>query len=176
VRTLLVGVETFDETTLHRLYGKRQELDHLRAVVDAADRHGITTVASYILWHPWQSVPGLRREVAAIEAFGRWRIPQFMARSRLLIIPGTVAERQVRAAGLLEQRRFHRSFRFADPAAAAVHAELTAWFEQTAVPVICGLSEDHADDLDALSRLKIQEWELVQTLLGRTTRVGVDRG
>jgi Radical SAM superfamily len=175
VRTFLIGVESFEEVTLHRLYGKRQDLAHLRTIVDAADRHGITTVASYILWHPWQTVPVLRREVAAIDEFGRWRIPQFMARSRLLVIPGTVAERQIRAAGLLTERRFHRSFRFADPAAAAIHAELAAWFDQTAVPLISHLSEDRVDDLDTLSRLKIDEWELLHTLLAPTA-VAADRG
>jgi hypothetical protein len=175
VRTFLIGVESFDNTTLHRLYGKRQDLDHLRHVVTAADRNGVTTVASYILWHPWQSLPGLRHEVAAIEEFGRWRIPQFMARSRLLVIPGTVVERQIRAAGLLQERPFHRSFRLADPTAAAIHAELTGWFERAAVPVISTLSEDRIADLDSLSRLKIEEWDLLQNLLAAAAH-RVDHG
>lgn len=165
VRTFLIGVESFNEHTLRRLYGKRQDLDHLRMVVRAADENAITTVASYILWHPWQTLPSLRAEIAAIDEFGRWRVPQFMARSRLLIIPGTVAEKQIRTAGLLERAPFHRAFRFADPAAAELHQRLAGWFQQAALPVLAHLSEHDTSDLDTLSRLKINEWSLLRTWL-----------
>ena len=165
VDVMLIGVESFNPTTLHRLYGKRQDLDHLARVVAAADAAGITTVASYILWHPWQTLESLRLELAAIDAFGRHRIPQFMARSRLLVIPGTVAETQIRRAGLLDAAPFHRHFRFADPEAAAVHAAMTDWFTQHAAPVLAHLSENHADDLMTLAELKIGEWRwLIDTV------------
>ena len=131
----------------------------------AADAAGITTVASYILWHPWQTLESLRLELAAIDAFGRHRIPQFMARSRLLVIPGTVAETQIRRAGLLDAAPFHRNFRFADPEATAVHDGLTDWFTQHAAPVLAHLSENHADDLTMLAELKIAEWRwLIDTI------------
>jgi hypothetical protein len=156
---MLIGVESFTEETLHRLYGKRQDLAHLTEVVAAADACGITTVASYILWHPWQTIPGIRRELDAIEAFGRWRIPQFMARSQLLVIPGTVIEHKLRRSGLLDARPFERRFRFADPSASALHQALGGWFEQTALPVLTGLSERRADDISALAALKAAEWQ-----------------
>jgi hypothetical protein len=172
VDVMIIGVESFNPTTLHRLYGKRQDLDYLARVVAAADAAGITTVASYILWHPWQTLGSLRLELAAIDAFGRHRIPQFMARSRLLVIPGTVAETQIRRAGLLDAAPFHRGFRFADPEAAAVHNGLTDWFTQYAAPVLAHLSENHADDLTTLAELKIAEW---RWLTGTVAASGVQR-
>jgi hypothetical protein len=170
VRTMLIGVESFNPGTLRRLYGKRQDLNHLAAVVTAADGCGITTVASYILWHPWQTMASIREELAAIGSFGRWRIPQFMARSRLLVIPGTVIEHKLRRAGLLDVRPFERRFRFADPQAGALHDALATWFEQTALPVLTGLSEQRPGDLTALGRLKLAEWQWLtaQTRLTET--------
>jgi hypothetical protein len=158
VDVILIGVESFNPVTLHRLYGKKQNLDHLATVVAAADAAGITTIASYILWHPWQTIDSLRRELSAIQAFGRHRIPQFMARSRLLVIPGTVAETRIRSAGLLDTAPFHRGFRFADPDVAALHAGLTEWFTHHATPVLAGLSENRAGDLVTIAELKIAEW------------------
>ena len=159
VRAMLIGVESFNEQTLHRLYGKRQNLQHLAEVVQAADACGITTVASYILWHPWQTMASVRQELADIEGFGRHRIPQFMARSRLLVIPGTVIERKIQAAGLLQAAPFLRGFRFADPDVCALHQELAGWFGRAAMPVLAGLSEQRPGDLTTLARLKIAEWE-----------------
>lgn len=169
VDVMLIGVESFNPTTLHRLYGKRQDLDHLRAVVAAADTAGITTVASYILWHPWQSIDSLRLELAAMDAFGRHRIPQFMARSRLLVIPGTVAETQIRQAGMLDAAPFHRGFRFADPAAAELDRALSDWFTDNAAPVLAGLSENRTGDLTTLAELKIAEWSWLTGVLGTPT-------
>lgn len=166
VDVMLIGVESFNPTTLHRLYGKKQNLDHLHEVVAAADAAGITTVASYILWHPWQTLDSLRLELAAIDAFGRHRIPQFMARSRLLVIPGTVAETQIRRAGLLDTAPFHRAFRIADPAAAELHQALSGWFHGHANPVLATLSEDHHGDLTTLSELKMAEWAWLTGALG----------
>jgi len=166
VDVMLIGVESFNPTTLHRLYGKKQDLDHLRAVVAAADAADITTVASYILWHPWQTLDSLRLELAAIDTFGRHRIPQFMARSCLLVIPGTVAEAQIRAADLLNAAPFHRSFRFAEPDAAELYEALSAWFIGNAAPVLAGLSENRPYDLTTLAELKIAEWRWLTTTLG----------
>jgi Radical SAM superfamily len=163
VRTMLIGVESFNDQTLRRLYGKRQDLAHLTEIVQAADECGITTVASYILWHPWQTMASIREELAAMEIFGRYRIPQFMARSRLLVIPGTVIEQKIRAAGLLDARPFERRFRFADPAARTLSQELARWFEETAMPVLTGLSENREGDLTALAELKIAEWRWLTT-------------
>jgi hypothetical protein len=164
VRTMLIGVESFNPDTLHRLYGKRQDLKQLADIVSAADAYGITTVASYILWHPWQTIASIRDELSAISAFGRWRVPQFMARSRLLVIPGTVIERKIRDAGLLDTAPFERRFRFADPGAAALDQALHNWFEHNAMPVLTGLSERRDGDLAALGSLKHAEWQwLTQT-------------
>ncbi|WP_165942538.1 radical SAM protein [Micromonospora sp. KC721] len=159
VRSILIGVESFNPDTLHRVYGKRQDLAHLREVVAAADAVGVTTVASYILWHPWQTLDGLRAELAALDCFGRHRVPQFMARSRLEVIPGTVIERQIAADRLLITAPFHRGFTIADPAAAAVADALTDWFATTAVPVLAGLHEADPGSLDRLAELKIAEWD-----------------
>jgi hypothetical protein len=169
VRTMLIGVESLSDSTLHRIYGKRQDQAHLAAVIEAADRCGITVVASYILWHPWQTLPGIRQELAAIEALGRHRIPQFMARSRLLVIPGTVMERHVRRSRLLDEAPFQRRFRFADPGASLLHDDLAAWFEREALPVISVLSEDRPGDLTTLAQLKIAEWQWL------TARAGLAR-
>jgi Radical SAM superfamily len=166
VRTMLIGVESFNDETLHRLYGKRQDLAHLTEIARAADGCGVTTVASYILWHPWQTMPSIRRELDAIEEFGRYRIAQFMARSRLLVIPGTVIEQKVRAAGLLDARPFERRFRFADAAARRLCQDLTDWFGQTAMPVLTGLAESRPGDLTALAELKIAEWRWLTAQAG----------
>ena len=169
VRTMLIGVESFNPDTLHRLYGKRQDLHKLAEVVAAADACGITTVASYILWHPWQTLASIRTELAAIETFARWRIPQFMARSRLLVIPGTVIEGKLAAGGLLGTGPFERQFRFADPDAAALDSALRGWFQQTALPVLEGLSEQRDGDLTVLASLKMAEWQWL------TAQAGVPR-
>ncbi|MGI5151429.1 B12-binding domain-containing radical SAM protein [Plantactinospora sp. CA-294935] len=169
VDVILIGAESLNPDTLHRLYGKRQDLDHLHQVVAAADTARITTVASYILWHPWQTLEGLRLELAAIERFGRHRIPQFMARSRLLVIPGTVTERHIRGAGLLDAAPFRRAFRFARPDVAGLYDALAAWFVQNVTPVLPRLSENRADDLKALAELKIAEWEWLTATLGVPT-------
>ncbi len=171
VRSMLLGVESFNAETLHRLYGKRQDLPHLSEVVQAADACGITTVASYILWHPWQTMDSVRRELGAIEAFGRHRIAQFMARSRLLVIPGTVIEQKIRAAGLLDAAPFERRFRFADPAVCTLYQELGGWFSQTAIPVLTGLSEHRAGDLTTLAGLKMAEWQWLTAQSGACPEV-----
>jgi hypothetical protein len=169
VDVMLIGVESFNPNTLRRLYGKRQDLDHLREVVTAADNAGITTVASYILWHPWQTLDSLRLELAAIGTFGRHRIPQFMARSRLLVVPGTVAENQIRRAGLLDEAPFHRRFRFADPAAAELDQALTDWYARHAAPILAGLSEDQPEALTTVAELKIAEWAWLTATLRQST-------
>jgi len=166
VRTMLLGVESFNDATLRRLYGKRQDLDHLHRIVRAADACGVTTVASYILWHPWQTIDSLRVELASIDAFGRHRIPQFMARSRLLVIPGTVIEQRIRQADLLDAAPFHRRFRFADPAAAELHDALVHRFETTTAPVLARLSEERHGDLTTLASLKIDEWQWLANAAG----------
>ncbi|MGQ0777498.1 MAG: B12-binding domain-containing radical SAM protein [Pseudonocardiales bacterium] len=166
VRTMLLGVESFNDTTLRRLYGKRQDLDHLHRIVSAADACGVTTVASYILWHPWQSIDSLRGELASIDAFGRHRIAQFMARSRLLVIPGTAIEQRIRQAGLLDAAPFHRRFRFADRAAAELHDALVHRFETTTAPALARLSEERHGDLAMLARLKIDEWQWLTDAAG----------
>ncbi|HUZ25198.1 MAG TPA: hypothetical protein VMV07_15695, partial [Streptosporangiaceae bacterium] len=172
VRTMLIGVESLSDDTLHRIYGKRQDQAHLADIIQAADQCGITTVASYILWHPWQTVAGIRRELAAIQAFGRHRIPQFMARSKLLVIPGTVIERQIRRAGLLDEAPFERRFRFADPGVHALYGELAAWFQHEALPVLSSLSEDRAGDITSLARLKIAEWQWLTARAGLAGAAG----
>ncbi|GIJ13013.1 hypothetical protein Van01_62270 [Micromonospora andamanensis] len=167
VRTMLVGVESFNPDTLHRVYGKRQDLTHLREVVAAADDAGVTTVASYILWHPWQTLDGLRAELDALDRFGRHRIPHFMARSRLEVIPGTVIERQIAADKLLITAPFHRAFTIADPTAAAVADALTEWFATTAAPVLAGLHEADPGSLERLAELKIAEWNWLTDTVNR---------
>ncbi|WP_175440434.1 B12-binding domain-containing radical SAM protein [Micromonospora yangpuensis] len=167
IRTMLIGVESFNPDTLRRVYGKRQNLTHLREVVAAADDAGVTIVASYILWHPWQTLGGLRAELDALEDFGRHRIPHFMARSRLKVIPGTVIERQVAADGLLITAPFHRAFTIADPAAAALEEALNEWFSAIAAPVLSDLHETDAGSLDRLAELKIAEWTWLTDAVNR---------
>jgi hypothetical protein len=167
VDVMLIGVESFNPITLRRLYGKKQDLDHLHQVVAAADTAGITTVASYILWHPWQTVDSVRHELAAIDEFGRHRIPQFMARSRLLVIPGTVAETRIRRSGLLDKAPFHR--RFADPATTELDKALSGWFAERAAPVLARLSENRTGDLSTLAELKVTEWAWLTSALGVPT-------
>jgi radical SAM superfamily enzyme YgiQ (UPF0313 family) len=167
IRAILIGVESFNPYTLSRIYGKRQDLGHLREVVAAADAHGLVTVASYILWHPWQTLDGVRGELWAIEEFGLHRIPQFLARSRLLVIPGTRIEAKIRRAGLLEEGPFHRGFRFADPEAAAAEAQLAAWFQANVAPRLSELDEARPGDMDALVSLKLAEHSWMREALAQ---------
>ena len=89
-----------------------------------------------------------------------------MARSRLLVIPGTVIERKIRDAGLLDTAPFERRFRFADTDAAMLDQALRSWFEQTAMPVLTGLSERRDGDLAALGSLKHAEWQWLTETAG----------
>jgi hypothetical protein len=169
VRTMLIGVESLNPDTLHRVYGKRQDLAHLRHIIDAADAAGVTVLASYILWHPWQSRPALRAELDALDMFGRHRVPQFMARSRVLVIPGTIIERRIRDAGLLNAGPFRRDFRIADPEAAALYDDLRAWFATHAAPVIGGLHEQQDGAFDRLAELKVAEWAWLRQTVSHAT-------
>ncbi|MFY1671250.1 hypothetical protein ACN27G_14945 [Plantactinospora sp. WMMB334] len=100
-----------------------------------------------------------------------------MARSRLLVIPGTVAERHIRGAGLLDAAPFRRAFRFARPDVADLYDALAAWFVQNVTPVLPRLSESRDDDLRVLAELKIAEWRWLTAALGipTTTATGAAR-
>jgi hypothetical protein len=102
--------------------------------------------------------------VAAIEAFGRYRIPQFMARSRLLVIPGTSPKPRSAPLAYCEPHR-HRAFRFADLDTADLFEALSRWYADTAAPVLAGLSEDRPGDVTTLAELKIAEWTWLTTAL-----------
>jgi Coproporphyrinogen III oxidase and related Fe-S oxidoreductases len=176
VDVMLIGVESFNPTTLHRLYGKRQDLGHLLKVVDAADRAGVTTVASYILWHPWQTPKSLRYELEAINTFGRHRIPRFLTRSKLLVIPGTVVEAKIQHAGLLETGRFHRRFYFADPETDELYNQFMDWFANHVAPVLTELTESRREDLTTLAKLKIAEWRWITHAVGLPALAGSTGG
>jgi hypothetical protein len=103
VRTILTGLESFNPTTRLRLFGKRVDMAHLRTVIDACDQFGIELLLSYILWHPHQSLEGVGQEVKEIVAWGRHRIPQFLSRSQLSIVPGTPIARILGRQGLVTQ-------------------------------------------------------------------------
>lgn len=152
VKTVLVGVESFSARAL-RLYGKPSSLSHLRELCAVADELGITIVASYILWHPWQTLASLEYELAEMRRFGRYRIPQFLARSVLQVIPRTPMERRLRREGLLIARPFYREFKFVDPEAERLFLALSGWFDDN-VRTVLRESEISASELHVLLAMK----------------------
>ena len=165
VDTILVGVETLDMDALHGIFAKRHGRTELPRLATLADARGISLVASYILWHPWQTIDGLRRELDEIVAFGRHRIPQFLTRSILQVQPGTPIEGRLAATGRLVAAPFHRSFLFEDQTVAALYDELTAWYRANVDPALSTLHEDQANAYDTLARLKLAELDHLHALL-----------
>lgn len=164
-RTFLIGIESFSPRTLRDIFTKRLDHEHLQRVVRLCDELGITVVASYILWHPWQSLLSLQEEIEKIEEFGRHRIPQFLHNSALRIIPGTRIEQMVREAGLLVEAPFYRSFQFTDQKLAHVFQELKSWFDGNAAPILRHASEDKVEDLRSIANVKIMEFEWLKDRL-----------
>lgn len=165
VDTILIGVETLDMDALHGVFAKRHGRLSLPELAALADGLGISLVASYILWHPWQTIAGLRRELDEIVAFGRHRVPQFLTRSILQVQPGTAIEGRLAASGGLIAGPFRRSFRFEDPAVEALYDQLTDWYRANVDSTLSGIHEDQDDAYDTLARLKIAELDHLQALL-----------
>ncbi|MES1975407.1 MAG: radical SAM protein [Pseudomonadota bacterium] len=131
VKTMLVGLESFNEQTRLRLFGKRVDIGHLARMVESADRTGIELLLSYILWHPLQTLDGVQREVNEIVAWGRYRIPQFLSRSELLVVPGTPIEGILKRKGLLERHQpFKLRARFIDADAEEWLGRAKLWLEE----------------------------------------------
>ena len=165
VDTILIGVETLDMDALHGVFAKRHGRHSLPDLAAIADRVGVNLVASYILWHPWQTIAGLRRELDEIVAFGRHRVPQFLTRSVLQVQPGTPIEGRLAATGRLVAAPFHRSFCFEDTAVAGLYDELSAWYRSNVDPALSTVHEDQDGAYDTLARLKLGELAHLQALL-----------
>ena len=171
VRTALVGVESFSAKSL-RLYGKPMDTAQLREICDAAERVGITIVASYILWHPFQTLDSLAYELAELRRFGRHRVPQFLARSVLQVIPGTPMERRLGNENLLVAGRFRRDFVYVDGETERAHARLKQWFDVNVRTVLKCTEHAGSGAQALLAEKKIAEFSFLVDLVSRSTATG----
>lgn len=169
VDTILIGVETLDLAALQATFTKRHGRLGLTELARHADGNGIALVASYILWHPWQTLDGLARELDEILAFGRHRVPQFLARSVLRVQPGTPVEQRLAAEGRLISGPFRRDFTFADPRVADVFSALSSWYDENVAPALRRVHEDQPGAFEAVGRLKLAEMDVLSRLLATAT-------
>lgn len=164
VKTMLVGLESFNPQTRTRIFGKKLDLDHLRSVVRHCKANEVTILLSYILWHPWQTIAGLREELAAIQNIGRHHVPQFLTRSALQVIPGTPIEKRLIREGLMgPQNCSERSFVFADKCTGELHAMFSNWLKTGLAGL--DMSGSKQDQVREIALLKLEELELYQSIL-----------
>lgn len=164
VKTMLVGLESFNPQTRARIFGKKLDLDHLHSALRHCKAHGVTILLSYILWHPWQTIEGLREEVSAIQEVGRHYVPQFLTRSALQVVPGTPIDKRLVREGLIgAQDGEERSFLFACENVGRLHATLSNWLKAKMADL--DLSGSKQDQVRQISLLKLEELELYKTVL-----------
>ena len=165
ISTALVGLESFNADTRRRLFGKKLDERRFFEALAACDARGISTVVSYILWHPWQSIQSIQSELARIQAMGRYRIPHFLSRSVLQVVPGTPIERRALREGVVHkgpnltgsryQLRFHRSD------VRSLYERASLWYSRNITRERTKASSD-SDIITRIARLKIEELEFYQ--------------
>ncbi|HEV2839954.1 MAG TPA: B12-binding domain-containing radical SAM protein [Chthoniobacterales bacterium] len=153
---LLIGLESLNPRTLLEVYHKRQDINHATEMIEFAESQGITPIVSYILFHPWLTLDALRDEIQKIDAFGRHRIIQFAAKSRLQVIPKTPIERMLREQNLLVEGKFFRDFLFKDNDVRDVFLKLKIAFDRA-----IGSCRTFAD----LADLKMREWAYLREIV-----------
>ncbi len=157
VKNILVGLESLNENTLSNIYNKPQDLDHSTAMIEYAEKKGIIPIVSYILFQPWLTLHELKYEVEKIEEFGRYRIIQFLANSKLQVIPNTDIEERLYKDNLLVKGRLLRDYIFKDNMVEKIYKKLNAFLKEKMLN--CDLS------VTSLSKLKIDEWKYLKSLL-----------
>ncbi|UXX40474.1 MULTISPECIES: B12-binding domain-containing radical SAM protein [unclassified Wolbachia] len=165
VKTFLIGIESFNERTLKKIFGKLVDQAHLHKVIKECDKNNIKTVTSYILWHPWQTIESIKFELDKIEKFGRYRIPQFLTNSILKVMPGTPIELKIKRDNLLKKSLFHRSFEFQDNNTKVLYNLLKTWYEENVYPTLRQLNDENKGDIRQIAELKIKEFEWLKQQL-----------
>lgn len=155
VDTILIGLESFNISTLRKIYNKYIDFETALPLISVAENAGIQPVISFILFHPWLTLEELRSEIRAIELFGRHRLIQFAANSILRVVPRTRIEQRLDRERLLIKRHFSRAFRFVDGEVGAIYQQVADW---TMNALRCCRTD--AD----ISNAKIDEWNLLKRL------------
>ena len=104
----------------------------------------------------------LDAEIAAINRFGRHRIPQFAYRSRLQVQPGTQIERDLDHAGLLTTGWLHRDFTHIDGKAAELSQDLHRYAACNIAPNLAGLDDSTTGAFEGIAILKLNEWDWLE--------------
>lgn len=156
VKFILIGLESLIPETL-KLFNKNQDISKTVAMIDYAESIGIIPIISYILFHPWLSINTLKQEILAIEQFGRYRIPHFLARSILSVVPGTAIEQKLHNENLLIKEQFSRRFIFKDKSVENIYNKLSKFFTENYIL--------YNYDISSLSELKIREWKYLKYLV-----------
>lgn len=165
VKTMLIGLESLNDNTRARIFGKRLDVVHLERVLARADSLGIQVVLSYILWHPWQTVNSLRDEICGLVHLGRHRVPQFLSRSILRVVPGTAIEAQLKREGLLKSGSLRREFSFVDILVGDMFQRHSDWL-RTQLNLMGRDPAGRESWINSIAALKIQELAMYQDDLG----------
>ncbi|MCB0514394.1 MAG: radical SAM protein [Bacteroidetes bacterium] len=156
VKYILVGIESLNQQTLRNVYNKSQIINHSIEMINYAERIGIIPVVSYILFHPYLTMSDLNTEIDKIERFGRYRIIQFIANSKLQVIPGTPIEQRLKEDGLLIERLFYRDFIFKDKKVERLYYTIKQFFTEN--------FSQRNGSLNSIANFKIEEWKYFRAL------------
>jgi radical SAM superfamily enzyme YgiQ (UPF0313 family) len=156
VHTVLTGIESFTEKTLRIFRKPVFKIDDLYKNTEYAEQLGINIVASYILWHPWQEIKTLKNEMERIIDYGRFRIPQFLSKSKLQVIPNTPIEGILKQNKLLIKGFLERDFKFIAPDVRKLHNIMQEWYRKN-VSNFLNSNSDLKKDLIFIAELKIAE-------------------
>jgi radical SAM superfamily enzyme YgiQ (UPF0313 family) len=156
IKVLLVGLESFNKRTLEKIYLKKQNIQHSLDMLKYAEEIGINVVVSYILFHPWLTFESLKNEIYMIEKLGRYKIPQFIANSKLKIVPGTLIEKAVEEAGLIIKENFLRDFKFKNARVKSIYDKIQYFYLRNIKNVLKPSN---------VWQLKINEWKYIKSLL-----------
>lgn len=163
VKNLLIGVESFNDTTLRKVFRKKQSKDRLISIVEIGADLGLNLVLSYILWHPWQTIESLRWELGEIDKVGRHLIPQFLTRSLLQVVPGTPVEKMIELDGLTQLDQSGK-FRFMHNSVQAAYSDCSDYFSEVLEELQSNIGAgQETDPVVEISKAKIKEWEFYKT-------------
>lgn len=163
VRTMLVGLESLNDVWRTRIFWKRLDVKHIMRVFIGADNLGVHVLLSYILWHPWQTLESLHDEICALVHLGRHRVPQFLSRSVLRVVPGTTIEARLKRDGLLQGGVFYREFNFLDKRVGDMFRRYNDWLNRQFRLISRSPVADREHYIDMIAALKIQELTMYQS-------------
>lgn len=166
VRTILVGLESFNEDTRLKRFGKILDITHLRRMVALCDNLDIEILLSYILWHPWQNPEGLKEEVKLIQEIGRHRIPQLLTRSILRVVPGTPVAHLLGFEKI--QASQAASFMFKVPETERLYSRMNQWLEDRLKNINNAGLLHGPERFETLATLKLDELDYYQQTLLET--------